>query len=112
MTNTNRPEFAAQLITLGQHLTEHPDLPQIYSVTERLDGGFAVRLMSDQGEPALIAWAATLSAPTSYARRFHEEHVDGNVLSRLGGHVFEVVGRLPDDAVPPEPGHHEWTVTR
>jgi hypothetical protein len=113
VTGTNRPEFGAQLIALGQHLTEHPGLPEIYDVTERLNAGFAVRVMTGQGEHGLAAWAAALPDPvTSYAIRTGTTHVDGHVLGQLDGHWFEVVGSLPNDAVPAEPGRHEWTVTR
>lgn len=112
MTATNRPEFADQLAALARHLTEHPGLPQIYHVRERLGGGFEVRLMSGQDDQALAVWAATLAGPvTTYAKRF-VGHVDGVLLSELGGYVFEVCGSLPDDAVPAEQGRHEWTVPR
>jgi hypothetical protein len=113
VTTTNRPEFAAQLAALAYHLTEHPGLPEIYDVTERLGGGLQVRLMLNQGEQALAVWAASLPAPvTSHIYRCNPTHVDGHLLSQLGGHVFEVVGSLPDDAAPAESGRHEWTVTR
>jgi hypothetical protein len=116
VTATNRPEFPQQLAALAHHLTEHPDLPEIYHVQERLGGGFEIRLMSGEDAHALAVWAATLTGPvTSYAYRYPVDgrrHVDGHVLGQLGGHVFEVTGSLPVDTVPADEGRHEWTVSQ
>jgi hypothetical protein len=110
--NHTRLTVADALVTLGQHMHEHPDLAfanlkwQFYK-----PGGFVSGLDIQTRNPAdMISWARTLANVTSSAERGKSGTVYGFVFGRIADvpvHVWDV---LSGDAFPDESGPHEWDV--
>lgn len=111
MTRTNRINLADELIGLGEHLKNFPDLTPIYGVlTSTLDEYLEVRLLSGRASD-LRVWAETLKDVRSHAYRFTDVDVDGHVVGATSnGTVIEVLGTLDSDAFPSPNGRYDWDV--
>lgn len=113
MTQTSdETQFGNSLLALGQHLRDFPGLPKIYGITHSSDG-FALEVRIYRVNAAGLAeWAATLSNVDSHAYRITDDHVDGHVCGDLNTVTrVDIIGGLPPDLFPSEPGVHEWDVT-
>lgn len=102
------------LIALGDHINRHPELPQIYRISDPRGPVLEIRLMSasdKRGAAVLAAWAATLGDVGSHAYRVSKDQVDGHVTGTIDGYRVDLIGSLPPDVIPTDGKQYEWDVT-
>ena len=102
--------FADNLAVLAKALRHNTSLAEtIYHVCPAGENELSIRVFTGMGITVLELWALLLTDITTSAYRY-AEGVDGEVCGVLDGVKVKIVGLIPSDSVPGEPGLHEWTL--
>lgn len=102
--------FADNLAVLAKALRDNTSLAEtIYHVCPGAENELSIRVFTGAGVTVLELWALLLTDITTSAWRY-KEGVDGEISGVLDGVKVTIVGLIPSDSVPAEPGFHEWAL--